>query len=305
VQVGATTTSECTVTYTTSGADSGTHTIKGTYSGNAVHATSQGSFGLTVNKRQTQTTVTCGAPVQIGSPVTCTAQVDDTDAVSPKSPPLGQVDFSSDGSGTFTSDPCNLVAFDADSSKCSVTYTSSVVAVDEINAKYLGSNVHAMSQSSVGAMTVFYDPNAGFVTGGGWIMSPTCAHASGLSGKANFGFVSKYQKGATKPSGQTEFQFHAGSFNFHSEVYEWLVVAGARAQYKGTGTVNGTSGYGFMLTAVDGQVSGGGGTDKFRIKVWRVSDGAIVYDNKCGADDSFTAAESQAIDGGSIVIHSK
>jgi hypothetical protein len=46
------------------------------------------------------------------------------------------------------------------------------------------------------------------------------------------------------------------------------VVSGAKAQYKGTGTVNGQPGYGFLLTATDGQLQGGGGVDKFRIKIW-------------------------------------
>ena len=47
-----------------------------------------------------------------------------------------------------------------------------------------------------------YDPDGGFVTGGGWIISPEEAYAddSLLTGKANFGFVSKYKKGATVPS---------------------------------------------------------------------------------------------------------
>ena len=61
-------------------------------------------------------------------------------------------------------------------------------------------------------------------------------------GKANFGFVSKYQKGAKVPTGETEFQFKAGDLNFHSTAYEWLVIAGAKAQYKGIGTVNGNAG---------------------------------------------------------------
>jgi hypothetical protein len=57
-----------------------------------------------------------------------------------------------------------------------------------------------------------------------------------LVGKATFGFVSKYKKGATIPEGETEFQFHVASLNFHSTVYEWLVVSGAaKAQYKGSG----------------------------------------------------------------------
>jgi len=83
-----------------------------------------------------------------------------------------------------------------------------------------------------------YDPATGFVTGGGWFVSPSGAvPTSGLTGKASFGFVSKYLKGAKVPTGQTQFDFQVADLNFHSSTYDWLVVAGARAQYKGTGTV--------------------------------------------------------------------
>ena len=154
-----------------------------------------------------------------------------------------------------------------------------------------------------------YDPNAGFVTGGGWINSPVNACQLNeacklLSGKANFGFVSKYKKGATTPDGNTEFQFHAGGVNFKSGVYEWLVVAGARAQFKGTGTINGSGNYGFLLSAVDGQINGGGNIDKFRIKIWDKNNGdAIVYDNEIAADE--TAMPTTTIAGGSINIQAK
>ncbi len=135
--------------------------------------------------------------------------------------------------------------------------------------------------------------------------STTGAYAAdpSLSGKANFGFVSKYQRGATTPTGQTQFQFHVANFNFHSSTYQWLVVSGAKAQYKGTGTVNGQSGYSFLLTATDGQVAGGGGVDKFRIKIWETATGTIVYDNAPSTSDDIDAVNPQAIGGGSIVIH--
>jgi hypothetical protein len=150
---------------------------------------------------------------------------------------------------------------------------------------------------------VVYDPSGGFVTGGGWITSPAGAYAvdPGLSGKANFGFNAKYQNGANVPTGNTQFHFKAGSLNFHSTSYQWLVVAGAKAQFKGSGAINGTGDYGFILTAVDGQVSGGGGADKFRIKIWSNATGAVVYDSQIGADD--TAEPSTVLGGGSIVIH--
>ncbi|HEV2068176.1 MAG TPA: hypothetical protein VGR26_00110 [Acidimicrobiales bacterium] len=152
---------------------------------------------------------------------------------------------------------------------------------------------------------VVYDPSAGFVTGGGWIPSPAGAYQAdpSLSGKANFGFVSKYKKGATVPTGQTEFHFQAGNFRFFSDTYQWLVVSGPKGQYKGTGSVNGESGYSFLLTLTDGHVSGGGGVDKFRIKITNTATGAVVYDNQMSAPDDMDKANPQALGGGSIVIH--
>jgi len=108
------------------------------------------------------------------------------------------------------------------------------------------------------------------------------------TGKATFGFVSKYKKGADTPSGQTEFQFKAAGLSFHSTSYQWLVVnqGGTNAQFKGTGKLNGSSGYGFMLWATDGS------PDMFRIKITDPS-GNVVYDN--GA--------KQPIEGGNIIVH--
>ncbi|MBI3300714.1 MAG: hypothetical protein HYZ72_01340 [Deltaproteobacteria bacterium] len=81
-------------------------------------------------------------------------------------------------------------------------------------------------------LLVVYDPNAGFVTGGGWINSPVGAYVANpiLIGKATLGFVSKYQKGAKVPTGETEFQFQMATFTFHSSSYAWMVVSGAKAQ---------------------------------------------------------------------------
>lgn len=100
---------------------------------------------------------------------------------------------------------------------------------------------------------VVYDPDGGFVTGGGWIDSPEGAYVAdpSLTGRANFGFVSKYKKGAHVPTGTTEFQFHAGDLNFHSTSYDWSVVAGNKAKFKGEGTINGVHGYTFQISADD------------------------------------------------------
>lgn len=187
--------------------------------------------------------------------------------------------------------------------------TSSVGTIDQINCAASGS--HTYSAAGVYTITltitdasnasdqdayefvVVYDPDAGFVTGGGWFWSAigSYPHMS-VEGKATFGFVSKYQKGAEVPTGNTQFQFKDGDLNFHSSSYDWLVVTGSDyAKFKGTGTVNGAGEYKFMLWAGDGS------PDTFRVRIWTEDGGTedVVYDN--GFD--------QAIGGGSIVIHTK
>jgi hypothetical protein len=152
---------------------------------------------------------------------------------------------------------------------------------------------------------VIYDPSAGFVTGAGWINSPAGAYSAEptLAGQATFGFASKYKKGAVVPTGETAFVFSAGNLQFYGSTYDWLVIAGGRAQYKGSGTINGAGDYGFLLTVIDGQVKGSTGVDKFRMKIWEKGSGTIVYDNQMG--DSDDLAPSTGIGGGSIVIHAK
>ena len=160
------------------------------------------------------------------------------------------------------------------------------------------------SDSSIFEYIVVYDPDGGFVTGGGWIDSPEGAYTPdpALTGKATFGFVSKYKKGADVPTGQTQFQFHVADLNFHSDTYQWLVVAGHKAMFKGTGTINGAGNYGFMLSAIDEKLTPSTDVDLFRIKIWDKDNGdAIVYDNQLGdADD---ADPTTVIGGGSIIIH--
>jgi PKD repeat protein len=150
--------------------------------------------------------------------------------------------------------------------------------------------------ASLSYYVVVYDPNDGFVTGGGWIIAPPGSYPADpdLTGKATFGFVSKYKKGKTYPEGNTEFQFHAAGMNFHSHTYDWLIVAGSRAMYKGSGTINGEGNYTFLLTCLDGKKSGD--ADTFRIKIWYEDDNGddvIVFDN--GNDTPLEA--------GQITIH--
>jgi len=181
-------------------------------------------------------------------------------------------------------------------------YTVTVSVDDGIDTGTRSSGV------DIPAYVVIYDPSAGFVTGGGWFDSPEgaclwggCEANGSTTGKATFGFVSRYQKGATVPTGNTQFHFKAGDLSFGSTNYQWLVVSGARAQYKGEGSINGAGSYGFMLTAIDGDVPGGGGADRLRIKIWDTATGAVVYDNQLGTADD--ASPETTLGAGNIQIH--
>lgn len=198
----------------------------------------------------------------------------------------------------------NLVnAAGAGSGSCSASHTyaaSNVYEVEVTVADGDGGIVESTFQ-----YVVVYDPQGGFVTGGGWIMSPAGAYAPNpaLAGKANFGFVSKYKAGSSVPTGNTEFQFKAADLNFKSTAYEWMVISGAKVRYRGTGTINGAGSFGFELTAWDGDTpGGGGGPDRYRLKIWDQNRGnALLYDNQMNAEDG--ADPTTALGGGSIVIH--
>jgi hypothetical protein len=149
-------------------------------------------------------------------------------------------------------------------------------------------------------MVVVYDPSGGFVTGGGWFTSPEGAYKPdpNLAGKATFGFVSKYKKGATVPEGNTEFQFKAGDLNFHSTSYDWLVVTGSDyAKFKGMGTINGEGEYKFQIWAGDG--TGDDGADTFRISIWY----EIVHEDGVTEEVVVYNSGDQEIGGGNIVVH--
>ena len=82
------------------------------------------------------------------------------------------------------------------------------------------------------------------------------------------------------------------------------MIAGSNAKFKGTGAINGSGNYGFMLTAKDGELTfGGTGLDTFRIKIWNKVTDEVIYDNQMGDADDGEATD--AIEGGSIVIHNK
>ncbi|CAN5285582.1 hypothetical protein BH23BAC1_BH23BAC1_10230 [soil metagenome] len=208
---------------------------------------------------------------------------------------------------TFVGTGNEIIISDDDISKAD----SKLSATIQFNSSHLGVYIiTAFIENDCGSDEKSYEYvvvfGEGMVTGGGWVNSPlvTVAECSTcefmrVGDRANFGFVAMSAKGkSTVPTGNTVFQFHAGNLNFKSTAYEWLVVSGTRAQYKGTGSINGAGNYKFMLTAIDD--SNG---DRFRIKITNSLD-EVLYDNQVNTSDTDGLTSiNTSLGGGSIVIH--
>ncbi|MEV5493320.1 family 43 glycosylhydrolase [Streptomyces bobili] len=119
---------------------------------------------------------------------------------------------------------------------------------------------------------IVYDRAAGPAAGAGLVAVPGAYPAqAALAGKASFSLAADYRTGATVPTGRVTFDFGPARLKFRSTGLDWLVVTGSQAVLEGSGTVAGTAGYAFRVTATDAP-------DTFRIKIWKKSTGAVVYD---------------------------
>jgi len=133
-----------------------------------------------------------------------------------------------------------------------------------------------------------YNPSAGYVTGGGWIIPDDATRIGVSSGaKVTFGFNVKYLSGSSTPDGSFAASDKQDGLEFKSTSMEWLTVSGATADFQGQATVNGSGSYTFRAHVVDGA------PNQFAIRIW-------------GSNNSFDNPSyriSNSLSGGSIIIH--
>jgi probable HAF family extracellular repeat protein len=142
---------------------------------------------------------------------------------------------------------------------------------------------------------VVYDPNGASATGSGFYAASH--QAKGKGAKAHFTFDVAYRAGAeSAPNGKAKFWIPGGQLDFESTAIEVLVASGNRAQFWGTGTLNGAAAR-FRITAVDGSK----GSDAIRIELWNAAGTSLLYDTQPGAAQD--APPTTTIDGGNIQVH--
>jgi PKD repeat protein len=160
---------------------------------------------------------------------------------------------------------------------------------------------------SESVLAIAYDLEGGFATQGGFLDSPAGAltTAPGATGKLQVEFNVTYLNGEAgpAPSGGKVNARLDGLFELGSAAPEWLVVApDGKVAVKGTGTVNGQAGYGFVVYGYDSD------PDRVRLVVWPLSAGpnpgtGTVYDNRPVAGYDLDQADPQPLSGGSLTVH--
>ena len=240
----------------------------------------------------TSVTASTDDPIRVGTPISVTAPYTDAGDGDTHTCDIAWGDSTSSAGAVSPGDD-----------ECTGSHTYASAGVHTV--KVTVTDDDTASDTASYQYAVAYDPDGGFVIGGGTVNMPVGAFPASPSktGQANFGFVAKYLKGRSVPDGQTLFHFHAAGFKFHSDDLDWLAISGTKAQYKGTGTVNRQGGYGFMITATDGRAPGADEDDRLRIKVWDKATGEVVLDNQMGSPDD--TAASTAVTCGAIVIHTR
>jgi probable HAF family extracellular repeat protein len=138
---------------------------------------------------------------------------------------------------------------------------------------------------------VVYDPDGPFTTGSGFV-----ALDQG-SRKSHITITAKFLPGRpSTPNGSAKFWIPGGSVDFESTAIEMLVASATRAQFWGTGLLNGAPAQ-FRITAVDADDSET--PDAFRIELWR--SGTLVFDTQPGAAQD--ASITTRLAGGHIQVH--
>ncbi len=165
------------------------------------------------------------------------------------------------------SNPTSIVTVSAGATSCTASHTYASAGVSTVSVDVSDYCDHA---TGVFQFVVIYDPNAGFVTGGGWINPPlrwlpapcrarrTSASSRSTRRAPTFRKVRPNSSSRRETSTSTAPRTTPGA---------WSSPAAGRRRTGAPAPSTGVPGYRFLLIAYDGNQPGGDGIDRFRIKI--------------------------------------
>jgi hypothetical protein len=260
--------------------DDGTFTATLTSDDGTTSTTDSAPITLTNAVPEGSDLTTSGSPTQVGRAVSASATFTDAGTHDTHTATIDWGDGTS-SAGTLASGSVS----GQHSYSTAGFYAPCLVVVDDDGGQ---------SRTCVPSDVVVTDPSAGLVTAGGQFPLPTADGSRPARGL--LALVLGYFPGSDQPRGLALLK--VPGFCLGATQADWLVVTDAQATFSGAASVNGRSGYRYLVSLVDG--GHGGQADLVRVRVWSPDGGAVLLDTQPGAP--FTAAPTTPFQG-NVTIH--
>jgi uncharacterized delta-60 repeat protein len=266
--------------------DNGTYTVTVNVTDNQ-GATGTKTATITVNNVvPTVGTITVSPnPLQVNSAITASANFTDPGVLDTHTATWNWGDGNTT-TGTVTETNGSGSVSDSHTYATADVYTITLTVTDKDN----GQGTQTFQYVSV------FNPTAqGLFSAGQHFTSPAGAYPqnSSLTGNVVFGLAYKYQ--GTEPVGDRQFSmnFKAANLTFNATSISSFVISNGMATLRGTGTINGSGNYNFLVTGVNG-----GG---IRIQITDpANNNTVIYDTQPGAAATATPTTSVT---GQVIVH--
>jgi hypothetical protein len=238
-----------------------------------------------VNSQPNVTSITITPnPVRINSMVTATTTFTDTDA--------GQSHTATAnwGDGINTATSCFVTEPGSTSGSISCPLSTGYAAADVYPVTITVSDGTVQTTSPVTYAYVYNPTQASIFSAGSRYNNPSSASPS-TSGTVRFGLSYKYKGGIATGGKAFTMDFNGANFHFNATSVSSLVISNGFATLRGSGALNGTSGYNFLVTGIDG--------GDIRIQIADSSNN-VVYDTQPGANITVTPTTKVT---GHVVVH--
>ncbi len=281
----------------TDGSNPGTVTDTHTYTSPGVHTIILYVSVTGGGQALASTTVTVNAPPTV-NPITVS-----TNPVQVNTATTASANFTDSATGTHTAtwnwgdgNTTGTVTEPNGSNPGSVSNTHTYTATGVYTVTLIVTNTsNSASGTSTYQYVAVYDSSTSFA-GGSSFDNPSSASPN-TTGKVKFGISAKYNN-SNVLTGSAKMNFKAASLDFASTSFSSLATSNGKAYLKGSGTLNGNSGYTFLATGIDGSVVGGNDLIRFQIIN---SSNTVIYDSQPGAGDT---ADPTTVDAtGNIRVH--
>jgi probable HAF family extracellular repeat protein len=162
----------------------------------------------------------------------------------------------------------------------------------------------AGESTTVNRRVVVLDQAGGVVGGTGSFRAaaPAGRKAGFAAGKATFSFVAPAATRGKAVIAKAGLSLNTAGLSFRSTDIRLVGMQGGRAQFGGSGTINGKGSYQFAMASTAGAAAGQGEPGRFGLKIWHTDPATkaevVDYDNQVGTD----GATGRALVDGKIAV---